>query len=105
MRSLLTTASLVLGDASLQQPWLLMEDGIVTALGARSAGDLPEHDILYDFPDAMLAPALLDIHIHGAAGHDVMEATPEALDAIGRFLAKHGTGAYLATTVTAPLDR
>ena len=76
MRSLLTTASLVLGDAALQQPWLLMEDGIVSALGARSAVDLPEHDILYDFPEAMLTPALIDIHIHGAAGHDVMEATP-----------------------------
>jgi N-acetylglucosamine-6-phosphate deacetylase len=33
-----------------------------------------------------------------------MEATPEALDAMGSFLAAHGTGSFLATTVTAPLD-
>jgi N-acetylglucosamine-6-phosphate deacetylase len=33
-----------------------------------------------------------------------MEATPQALNTIGRFLASHGTGSYLATTVTAPLD-
>ncbi len=33
-----------------------------------------------------------------------MEATPEALSAIGQFLAAHGTGSYLATTVTAPVD-
>jgi N-acetylglucosamine-6-phosphate deacetylase len=33
-----------------------------------------------------------------------MEATPEALNTIGRFLAAHGTGSFLATTVTAPLD-
>jgi N-acetylglucosamine-6-phosphate deacetylase len=33
-----------------------------------------------------------------------MEATPEALAAIGSFLASHGTGSFLATTVTAPLD-
>jgi N-acetylglucosamine-6-phosphate deacetylase len=52
----------------------------------------------------MLAPAFLDVHIHGAAGHDVMEATPEALSAVGGFLATRGTGAFLATTVTAPLD-
>jgi N-acetylglucosamine-6-phosphate deacetylase len=37
-------------------------------------------------------------------GHDVMEATPAALDAMGSFLAAHGTGSFLATTVTAPLD-
>jgi len=39
-----------------------------------------------------------------AKGHDVMEATVEALDTIGGFLASRGTGSYLATTVTAPLD-
>jgi N-acetylglucosamine-6-phosphate deacetylase len=33
-----------------------------------------------------------------------MEATPEALDAMGGFLASRGTGSFLATTVTAPLD-
>jgi N-acetylglucosamine-6-phosphate deacetylase len=51
-----------------------------------------------------LAPAFLDAHIHGANGHDVMEATPEAIGAIGSFLASRGTGSFLATTVTAPLD-
>jgi N-acetylglucosamine-6-phosphate deacetylase len=44
------------------------------------------------------------VHIHGAKGHDVMEATVEALDTMGSFLASRGTGSYLATTVTAPLD-
>ena len=33
-----------------------------------------------------------------------MEATPEALAAMGRFLASRGTGSFLAATVTAPLD-
>ncbi len=41
---------------------------------------------------SILTPAFLDIHIHGAAGHDVMSATPEGFTAIGRFLARHGTG-------------
>jgi N-acetylglucosamine-6-phosphate deacetylase len=33
-----------------------------------------------------------------------MEATPEALSVVSRFLAGRGTGSFLATTVTAPLD-
>jgi N-acetylglucosamine-6-phosphate deacetylase len=33
-----------------------------------------------------------------------MEATPVALETIGTFLATRGTGSFLATTVTAPLD-
>jgi len=34
-----------------------------------------------------------------------MEATPQALSAVGNFLASHGVGSYLATTVTAPMDK
>jgi N-acetylglucosamine-6-phosphate deacetylase len=33
-----------------------------------------------------------------------MEATPEALGAIGKFLASRGTGSFFPTTVTAPID-
>ena len=51
-----------------------------------------------------LSSALLDVHTHGAAGHDVMEATPEAMGAVGRFFAGRGVGAYLPTTVTAPVE-
>lgn len=65
---------------------------------------MPAGARVHDFPGATLSAAFFDVHIHGAAGHDVMEATPEALTSIGRFLASRGTGAYLATTVTAPLD-
>ncbi len=54
--------------------------------------------------EEVLSAALLDVHTHGAAGHDVMEATPEAMGAVGRFFARHGVGGYLPTTVTAPVD-
>lgn len=53
---------------------------------------------------AFLAPAFFDVHVHGAAGHDVMQGTSEAVQRIGRSLASCGVGQYLATTVTAPLD-
>ena len=53
---------------------------------------------------AILTPTFLDIHIHGCAGQDVMQATPAGFSAIGRFLAQHGTSHYLPTTVTASID-
>ncbi|XBS69048.1 N-acetylglucosamine-6-phosphate deacetylase [Acerihabitans sp. KWT182] len=46
-------------------------------------------------------PALIDGHIHGAAGADVMDDSPQGLATIAGFLAEHGVGAFLATTVTA----
>src|ERR1700730_5000274 len=52
-----------------------------------------------------LTPTFLDIHTHGCANHDVMEATPAAFSAINKFLATKGVGRYLPTTVTAPIDQ
>jgi N-acetylglucosamine-6-phosphate deacetylase len=55
--------------------------------------------------DEILTPTFLDIHTHGCANHDVMEATPAAFATINTFLATKGVGRYLATTVTAPIDQ
>jgi N-acetylglucosamine-6-phosphate deacetylase len=54
--------------------------------------------------DTILTPTFFDIHIHGAAGHDSMEGTPQAFAAIGKFLATKGVTNYLATTVTDAID-
>lgn len=48
----------------------------------------------------MIMPALIDSHIHGAKGMDVIDASHQALNTISLFLAEHGVGAFLATTVT-----
>jgi N-acetylglucosamine-6-phosphate deacetylase len=54
--------------------------------------------------EAILTPTFLDIHIHGAAGFDVMTAPPAGLSRIQHFLARKGASHYLPTTVTASID-
>lgn len=49
-----------------------------------------------------LVPGFIDMHIHGVNGKDVMDANFNSLAEMGRMLAKEGTTAYLATTMTAP---
>jgi len=90
------------GQQIVDRPLVRIEDGLITSVSTELS-QAHASDVL-DFPAATLAPAFFDVHIHGAAGHDVMEATPEALRAVGSFLATRGCRAYLATTVTAPLD-
>jgi N-acetylglucosamine-6-phosphate deacetylase len=51
-----------------------------------------------------LTAAFLDIHTHGAMGHDVMSASAEDLSEMQRFLASRGVAHYLPTTVTASID-
>jgi N-acetylglucosamine-6-phosphate deacetylase len=48
-----------------------------------------------------VAPGFIDIHIHGAAGYDTMDATPQAIQTIARFVAAHGVTGYLPTTMAA----
>ncbi|MGB6693634.1 MAG: N-acetylglucosamine-6-phosphate deacetylase, partial [Terracidiphilus sp.] len=104
MPTILTAEALFDGATLLPHPVITLEDGRISAISTREAAPLPTGANIRNFPGATLAPAFFDIHIHGAAGHDVMEATPQALAAVGNFLASRGTGSFLATTVTAPLD-
>ncbi|HEY0308857.1 MAG TPA: hypothetical protein VGB94_11910 [Acidobacteriaceae bacterium] len=54
--------------------------------------------------DSVLTATFFDIHTHGANGYDLMRAAPSELALIQKFLAEHGVGHYLPTTVTAPID-
>lgn len=103
MRTVVTAARLLTAQGEIANPYVVVEDGTITGISQFGAAPLPSGEML-DFPQATLLPAFFDVHIHGSAGHDVMEATPHALGVIGGFLGRHGVGAYLATTVTADMD-
>jgi len=52
---------------------------------------------------SLLVPGFVDLHVHGAAGRDIMEGGDAALQ-VARKHAEHGTTALLATTMTAPME-
>lgn len=105
MKTVMTAARLFTPAEQIESPFLTIEDGHITALGSRLDSELPASVRSLDFPGLALAPGLIDIHIHGGAGHDVMEAEPEALAAIEAHMVRTGVTSYLPTTVTAPRDR
>lgn len=56
----------------------------------------------FQFPDTFhLVPGFIDLHVHGVNQWDVMDATPESLMGMSQALAREGTTAFLATTMTA----
>lgn len=56
---------------------------------------------LHAYPkDHYLIPGLIDMHVHGANGYDVMDGTEEALTALCSALAAEGVTGFLATTMT-----
>jgi N-acetylglucosamine-6-phosphate deacetylase len=104
MISTIAARRLMSAGGVVEYPLMSVEDGRVSRIESLSAEDHGRIAATYRFAEATLVPSYFDIHIHGCAGHDVMEATPEALGVIGTYLAGRGVGAYLPTTVTSPRD-
>jgi len=52
---------------------------------------------------AILAPGLIDLHVHGGNGVDTMDGEAGAIAGLSAFVAAHGVTGFLPTTVTAPL--
>jgi N-acetylglucosamine-6-phosphate deacetylase len=80
---------------------ILIREGVIEAIGPREALQLPAGAQEIHDAEATAVPGFVDVHIHGAGGHDVMEGTGEALRAVSGMVARHGTTSFLATTVTA----
>ena len=100
----ITAATLFTPLERIEQPLLLVEDGSIVEVTSQAQREAPAGSREVDFPGGILAPGFIDIHIHGGAGHDVMEAGADALPPVERLLARHGVSSYFPTTVTAPLD-
>lgn len=94
-------ARLALSGGLRPRGWLLTEGGRIADLGWGQAPALPHDGKVVDAAGLVLAPGLIDIHAHGALGHDTMDASAEGLRAMARFYAAHGVTAFLATTMTA----
>lgn len=54
----------------------------------------------WDMEGDLVIPGLIDTHVHGAGGCDVMDSTPESLQTLAEALLKEGTTAFLPTTMS-----
>lgn len=96
----------------------LIEQGTVVVIGDRiiyvgderegariqKAADPSVFEVI-DAQGGLIAPGLIDVHIHGSAGADLMDGTSEALSTMASFVAKHGTVGFLPSTVTASPEK
>lgn len=78
------------------------EHGIICAI---EAFNVKLHASSIDLGAVNLLPGLIDSHVHGAKGCDVMDASHESLDTMSRYFASLGVTAFVATTVTAPVAK
>ncbi|KGX88182.1 N-acetylglucosamine-6-phosphate deacetylase [Pontibacillus litoralis] len=99
MKRIIKHVSIVLENGTIMDGNVLIQNGKIVEVG--NVED-QEADVLFDGTNQqiILLPGFIDVHIHGANGYDVMDASLEALEGLSSALPREGTTSYLATTMT-----
>ncbi len=75
----------------------IAEIGSVDKLNRSAYKDVPVIELAKKFK---LIPGMIDLHIHGIAGADVMDGTKESIETMASTLPWEGTTSFLATTIS-----
>jgi N-acetylglucosamine-6-phosphate deacetylase len=101
-KTLFYNAKLYVPEGPVESGWMLVDEaGKIAELGAHDeTGPDSEKTESVDCGGNSLLPGLIDVHVHGGGGYNVLDGSFEHLDGMSRFHAAHGTTAFLATTTT-----
>ena len=96
----LIRAGTVVLDGQICRPgWLQVAGAQILACGAGAPPGPPDRD----FPDCIVVPGFIDMHVHGGGGASYLDAGHIAQAA--KFHRRHGTTTTLASLVTAAPDQ
>lgn len=82
---------------------LLIDSGKIIRIGKEIEVLEKDCEVL-DAEGFYVVPGFIDIHMHGAAGIDIMKADPDQLTELSLFLASKGVTSFLATVMTDSRD-
>jgi N-acetylglucosamine-6-phosphate deacetylase len=101
-RILVTNATVYAEDKIIDKGYVLVENSKILDIGSiQSLPRLHDDMELVELDETYkLIPGFIDLHIHGAAGADTMDATLQALKTMAKILPQEGTTSFLATTMT-----
>ncbi|WP_433595639.1 N-acetylglucosamine-6-phosphate deacetylase [Lysinibacillus xylanilyticus] len=99
-------ANIVMEDGIIANGFLQMVDGKITVIDQmNNCPSLTSADTIFDCQhQGYIIPGMIDIHVHGAMGHDFMDGAPVNYAKIAKYLASEGVTAFLATTTTSPMS-
>jgi N-acetylglucosamine-6-phosphate deacetylase len=103
VRTILHGGTLITPYETLPYHDLVIENGLIDSMYPAGQGQYAPGEVtLIDAKGLWVIPGLIDLHVHGSAGSDTMDATPDAIRTMADFFARHGVTSYLPTTLTAP---
>jgi N-acetylglucosamine-6-phosphate deacetylase len=105
MKGIVFKGNLVLSDKILENGTVVIEGGRIIGVFPSAAGQAFEGSDVVDFCDHYIAPGLIDLHLHGAMGRDVMDGNIAGLQEIAAYQAGTGVTGFVATTLAAALPQ
>ncbi len=96
--------NIVLPNGLLKNGQITVEDGQIVYVGKQQTNEDLDQGQCVEWKEGYIWPGLLDIHVHGAGGADVMDGNDAALSTIAATLIQYGVTGFLATTVTGEKD-
>ncbi|MGX7363323.1 MULTISPECIES: N-acetylglucosamine-6-phosphate deacetylase [Aerococcus] len=97
MMKYIKAKAILLADHKEEEAYLIVNDDGTFGQVVKAVPDQAE---VIDYSDGILAPGLVDTHIHGFHGYDVMDKDPEGIEAISKGLLSCGVTSWLPTTLT-----
>ncbi|MEF3301995.1 N-acetylglucosamine-6-phosphate deacetylase [Paenibacillus sp. GYB003] len=105
-RKIVTNVRAVTETSIVPSAAVLVADGRIERIGSGEAawtGLVPDAERI-DGQGMLLVPGMIDVHIHGANGCDMMDGTEESVQQVSRACAETGCTSFLATSVSSDLD-
>jgi N-acetylglucosamine-6-phosphate deacetylase len=92
------TGQVILPDRILERGTVECQDGKIVRVAKGRASRAA--NVVLDAGDGYISPGFIDIHVHGGAGADYMDGTPDAVRQANRAHLRRGTTSLFPTTTT-----
>ena len=82
---------------------ITVENGKITDITHEKAKTDSNTEVI-NADGCLLIPGMIDVHIHGAKNHDMMDGTEESIQVVSEECAKTGCTSFLVTSVSSSMD-
>ena len=103
MKEMALIGNIVLSDRVLEGGMVIVKGEKIAGVFSNDQSPQVEGMVRHEYGGCSITPGLIDLHLHGAMGHDVMDGSVEGLKEIASHQARCGVTGFVPTTLAAPL--